>query len=212
MEHRLIRIDNLTRPSHFYLTKDDRCYYVMEYTSGQDYRFSKGNSLIKNLKKTLDLKDSPQWRYKGQAIREIGDILGEILPEDSLRGYTIVPVPPSKCKDDPLHDDRLIQVLQRMTNGYEADIREIIYLDESIEASHDRQDRPTPAELERLYKINDRLCRPRPQKIIVFDDMITAGAHFRACKNMLQKKFPDTEIIGVFFTRRTFLSDYEEEE
>jgi hypothetical protein len=212
MDYRLIRIDDLTRPKHYYLTEDDRCFYVMEYTSGQDYRFSQANSLIKNFKMTLDRKDTAEWKYKGRAIREIGDILREIFSTESLEGYTIVPVPPSKSKDDPLHDDRLIQVLLRMTRDYEADIREIIYLDESIEASHERDDRPSPDELEALYQIDESECDPAPKKIIIFDDMITAGSHFKACKTILQARFPKAKIIGVFFTRRTFLSSDDEME
>jgi predicted amidophosphoribosyltransferase len=182
----------------------------MEYTSGQDYRFSKANSLIKNLKKTLDRKGSPEWAHKGRAIREIASIFSEILPEESLEGYTIVPVPPSKCKSDSLHDDRLIQILKLMTAGFKADVREILYLEESIEASHDTDDRPSPDDLEEVYKVKKSLCKPPPEKIIIFDDMITAGAHFRACKNILQRLFPEAKIIGVFFTRRKFFSDEDE--
>lgn len=210
MPNRLIQIDELNRSAHYYLNEDDECYYVMEYTSGRDYQYSDTNSLIKNFKKGLDRKDQGDFRYKELAIRRLLFIFREILTREALKGITIVPMPSSKSKDDPLYDNRVVQLLNRLTSDFGADIREILYLDESIEASHERQDRPSPDELEELFLIDESLCKKVPKKIMIFDDMVTAGAHFRAAKNILQAKFPKAEIIGVFIARRVLPQDEQE--
>lgn len=210
MPNRLIQIDELNRSAHHYLNEDDECYYVMEYTSGRDYQYSDTNSLIKNFKKGLDRKDQGDFKYKEVAIRRLLFIFREILTREALKGITIVPMPSSKSKDDPLYDNRVVQLLNRLTSDFGADIREILYLEESIEASHERQDRPSPDELEELFLIDESLCKKVPKKIMIFDDMVTAGAHFRAAKNILQAKFPKAEIIGVFIARRVLPQDEQE--
>lgn len=210
MPNRLIQIDELNRSAHYYLNEDDECYYVMEYTSGRDYQYSDTNSLIKNFKKGLDRKDQGDFRYKELAIRRLLFIFREILTKEALKGITIVPMPSSKSKDDPLYDNRVVQLLNRLTSDFGADIREILYLDESIEASHEREDRPSPDELEELFLVDESLCKKVPKKIMIFDDMVTAGAHFRAAKNILKARFPKAEIIGVFIARRVLPQDEQE--
>ena len=38
--------------------------------------------------------------------------------------------------------------------------------------------------------------------MIVVDDVLTAGTHFRAAKSILGARFSDTRIIGLFIARR----------
>lgn len=51
---RLTKIDDLTRPDHFYLTPEDACYFLGEYTARKGYAFSPTNQLVLNFKKSLD--------------------------------------------------------------------------------------------------------------------------------------------------------------
>ena len=37
---RFTEIDELTRPDHSWLTDDDRCYFLGEYTARQGYSYS----------------------------------------------------------------------------------------------------------------------------------------------------------------------------
>jgi hypothetical protein len=48
---RLSKVDDLTRPDHSYLTPDDVCYYLGDYTARGGFKFSAINNLISNLKK-----------------------------------------------------------------------------------------------------------------------------------------------------------------
>lgn len=68
---RLTEIDELTRPDHSWLTADDRCYFLGEYTARQGYAYSPTNSLILNFKKPLDRQDRPEWRYSARRLRSV---------------------------------------------------------------------------------------------------------------------------------------------
>ena len=59
---------------------------------------------------------------------------GRRLPPCAWQGappLTLVPVPPSRARDDPLYDDRMTRMLQAIWTGQQADIRELIVQTES---------------------------------------------------------------------------------
>ena len=64
---RFTKVDDLTRQDHYYLTGDDDCYFIGEYTARKGYAHSTINQLILNFKKPMDRRGKPEWRYKGQA-------------------------------------------------------------------------------------------------------------------------------------------------
>ena len=108
---RLTKIDDLTRPDHSYLTAADDCYFLGEYTARKGYAFSATNQLVLNFKKAMDKRGTAQWRYKEQAIGEAAAAFRTALNDDWLNVATLVPIPPSKAKGDPLYDDRLVRML-----------------------------------------------------------------------------------------------------
>src|SRR5689334_1167855 len=108
---RLQVIDDLTRIDHSHLDADDACIYYGEYTSYEGYQYSPTNDLINNLKKEMKYRDRPNvWQYKAGAIRRCANIFRSLLKLDALGGTTLVPIPPSKSRDDAEYDDRMIQV------------------------------------------------------------------------------------------------------
>jgi predicted amidophosphoribosyltransferase len=52
------------------------------------------------------------------------------------------------------------------------------------------------------YIIDEQLVTPPPQTILVIDDVLTTGCHFKAMKQVLLNRFPNTAIIGMFIARR----------
>lgn len=84
MEYLLTKIDELTRDLHPYLDAEDECYYVMEFTSGEGYKYSQANDLIINLKKKMDKKKLAEWKYKGWAISKSSEILRSIFTKKDL--------------------------------------------------------------------------------------------------------------------------------
>jgi hypothetical protein len=202
MAYKLIQIDRLTRGDHSYLTPIDRCHHIMVYHPRKGYAYGEENDILQNFKKPMDRKGNPEWWYKGWAINKIAEILRNIVTAESLDGWTVVPIPPSKVKTDPLYDDRVQQVLAKFSRGYGSDIRELLYLTENYQSSHETDERLKPKDFENLYKVDMSLRNPKPKKILLFDDMITAGSHYVGCKNLLAAKFPEASISGLFIFRR----------
>ena len=211
---RFTLVDDLTRPDHPYLTVSDRCYFLGEYTARQGYSYSATNSLILNIKKSVERRNRPDWRYKERAIRQTAEAFRRNLNPEALDRLTFVPVPPSKARDDPLHDDRLTRMLRAIPSEPPLDVRELIVQIRSTEAAHGLDVRPGPQEIASLYRIDDNESDPTPQRIAVVDDMLTTGAHYRAAHSVLSARFPAARVIGLFIARRVpdsaDVSDFDE--
>jgi hypothetical protein len=197
-------IDDLLRPLYPHLTAADQCYFLREYTAGRGYAGSATNRLILNLKKPPDRREKPEWRYKERAIKQVAREFRASVNLSALRRVTLVPMPPSKRKDDPLYDDRMLQVLRAMDEEHVLDIRELLRISASTPAAHTTTARPTIDHLIANLGINDDVVHPPPASIALIDDVITTGAHFVAAKAVLTARFPGVPIRGLFIARRVF--------
>lgn len=197
-------IDDSNRRDHSRLLHDDQCYYLYEYTSGQNWSFGDTNKLISNLKKKPSLKGTSQYKYKGQAIDRCAREIRDALIPEWLASATMVPVPGSKVPGHPDYDDRLEQICRGL--GQHVDVRKLVSQTISTEAAHEVQagNRVTVEELLAVYQIDESLAVPTPQHIGVLDDVLTAGTHFRAMKTILGRRFPGVPVSGFFIARRVF--------
>ena len=124
------------------------------------------------------------------------------MADGDLDQLTFVPVPPSRARGDPLYDDRLVRMLRAIRPAPPLDVRELVVQTASMIPAHERDDRPDPRAVEALYRIDGPLlegCRPT---IVVVDDMLTTGAHFRAAKSVIVQALPEATVIGLFLVRR----------
>jgi predicted amidophosphoribosyltransferase len=163
---------------------------------------SETNQIIQNLKKTPDRRGRQEWFYKERDIKQAASELRAALNPAWLRTATIVPVPPHVVKGDPMHDDRVLQIANLLGAGLTIDVREIVVQIATIDPSHQSASRPRPSELRANYRIDETCCEPAPTAIGIVDDMLTAGAHFRAIKDMLSGRFPTASVVGIFYARR----------
>ncbi|RFM34465.1 hypothetical protein [Chitinophaga silvisoli] len=197
---KLQRIEQKNLRDHYYLNGHDDCYYLLEYMPGEDFDYSEANQLIPNFKKK---RGASGWKYKGQAISKVAEYLEDAIDDLDLAGCTLVPIPPSKIKTNPQYDDRMTQVLNRLNSEGNLDVREIINAIEDRDASHLSGDhRPKLDDLVENYELDLEECEELKSTVVLFDDLITAGAHFKACKQVIQDAFPDIKVIGVFIARR----------
>lgn len=198
----LTRVDSLILGDHYYLTADDECYFLREYTARGGFDASETNQIIQNIKKSPERRGRPEWFYKERDLQQAAAELRAALNPAWLRSATIVPVPPHVVKGDPLHDDRVLQIATLMGAGAKTDVRELIVQIATIDSSHQSASRPKPHELRAHYRVDETLCAPAPTTIGVLDDILTAGAHFRASKDILVERFPGVPVVGVFYARR----------
>ena len=213
MSLRFTKIDELLIGDHSYLHPEDTCYFVWEYTARKGFSHSQGNDIILNLKKGMDKKGLPGWHYKEETIRYVGVVFRKLIKEDWLKSATLVPIPPSVVKDDPMYDNRVGRILQEMGQGLELDIREIVLLKDSVKPHHSyekEEKRPGPEQLRAMLQIEEGFCEPTPSAIGVFDDVLTTGGHFKALQSLLQERFPSVPVCGFFVARRVPESDFEE--
>ena len=195
------KIDDLLRNDHWYLTADDHCFFLGEYTARKGYSYSTTNNVILNFKKSVDRKGRSEWRYKEAAIRDVASAFRSALGND-IDNFTFVPTPPSKARHHELYDDRLSQMLRQMRPRPMVDIRDMVVQESSGEPSHLTESRPKPDDIADLYTIDTTLVAPTRKWIAVVDDVLTTGAHFKAMQAVLNQHFPDIIIIGLFVARR----------
>lgn len=205
---KLNRIDCLNIENHKDLDKTDECFYWCEYTAQKKYNFSEANQLIVNLKKCVSHKSEIQYSYKTKAIKTCASYFQKI----NWSSYSIIPIPPSKKRTDPLYDDRLIKILdsanELLEPKYRFDIKDIIIQNESYEPSHKLSKRPTFEELKQRYQIENVNLNQFREKIFIFDDVLTMGSHFKAIKSLLHEKYPSKKICGLFIARSINATDF----
>lgn len=212
MDEKLRFVDELARDLHSFVRPTDYCYYLLEYTKvpegTKSWDLGPTNNLIANFKKKPDRRGLPEWRYKEQAIRDVGARLRRAVDATFPTFFqvaTLVPIPGSKCKSDPEHDPRMLEALQVMCAGVPgADLRELLVQTRSLPRAHESEVRPTINDIAACCAVNETVAAPEPQVIVLFDDVLTSGAHYRAAHQVLGRRFPEARVVGIFIARRVF--------
>ena len=198
-------IDASNRADHPRLEQDDKCLFLFEYTSRRNYSFSETNGLINNLKKKPSrFRGTSSWKYKTSAIQSCSLHMRQALSPVWLATATLVPVPSSKALDHPDYDDRVEQICRNI--GPAVDVRALVRQTISMDAAHEAATgpRPTVSELVAHYEIVEALAHQRPTTVGIVDDVLTAGTHFKAMQRVIQMRFPEADIFGLFVARRIF--------
>jgi predicted amidophosphoribosyltransferase len=206
---KLTRIDESNIGDHSLLTSADEVYFWREYTSHRNYSFGPGNDLISNLKKKPSTANIYERKHKVRVIRECSAFFAQAIDAYWLDHATFVPIPGSKAVGHPDYDDRMSQIFRGIRAAPPIDVREIVLQQTSIIAAHEAGAgaRPTVQELIQNYAINESKCQPVPELIGIVDDVLTAGAHYRATHKVLSDRFPGVRIAGLFVARRVFPPD-----
>lgn len=177
------------------ITKDDNCYYFMEKES-EGYTKSSANNLINNFKKPVDRRGRPEWTYKENAIKVFIDDLCII---NFVKPYTIIPAPTSKPRGHQDWDNRLDEV----TKGLGERNSHL-----NIEKALDTSEVLTPAHLNGSRDIDfiksktvwNGITNLESDTVILIDDVLTTGAHFKAWKEFIMENDPRVKnVIGLFW-------------
>ncbi|NOX95071.1 MAG: hypothetical protein GXP04_08230 [Alphaproteobacteria bacterium] len=196
---RLQQIDELTRSDHHFISDQDDCYFLGEYTARRDWSFSPTNSAIKNFK-ILPTAPSKRQHWKKKAIIAFAGALNRIIGKAGCEDWTFVPVPSSKLPEHPDYDSRLLVTLFKAFKLFDPDIRQIVKQNGNRVSQHvDVNTVRSPDNFD--YYIDETLSEPAPERITIFDDMITSGASYIAMKRILSSRFPNAEIRGLFLSR-----------
>lgn len=221
MPERLQLVGELERQDHFHLPENAQSFFWGEYTpyehtQGKKWNFSPTNQLIANFKKKMDRRGFPDWQYKVQAIQRVARKFAASWKWSELHEnhrVTLVPVPPSKSRQDANFDPRMMDMLLQMADmvNLPLDIRDCLSFSGQYGASHESVARPTPDDLYADLSFDERfLGSASPGPIFIFDDMLTTGAHFVAVARKLGDVFPGVPVVGQFIARRVVPNPFDD--
>ena len=200
--------DGETQP-HPHIKNTDTCYYAREYKTG-DKNF-KPNQLIYDFKRSLqsfpkgesisDLRDKEEVlknnTKRKKAIEQISKEIAELFKSDGI--YTITAMPSSKIKTDLEYDNRFEDLFEELLK-----LRPYLEIEESVENKKTIQDTkrggsryPDSIKANYIWKG----WRNSPEEIIIIDDVLTTGTHFRAISDFLEDNGYRGEIVGLFLAR-----------
>lgn len=210
----IIKLDEIEISQHLDLDSSDNCYYWRKYTTKKDFSYGDTNQLIKNFR--IPVTATHRLSHKKNAIEKIANEFVEIVTKDSIyQDYTFIPIPTSKGRNNPEYDDRLLKVLNRISElkKIKMDIRELIIQPTATQQAHTRpsKNRLSIKELCEIFIIQNNLLNPPPKKIIIFDDVLTKGSHFKAMQKTLRINYPTVPILGLFIARSTYPNPSDEE-
>ena len=207
LPERLTSIDETNREHHAFLEQGDRCFFFGEYFAYKGYQGGGTNQLIFNFKckPSVAATNPGRRRYKEQAIEFVAAGLRRAMTEADAESMTWVPVPPSKVAGHADYDDRLMRTLAKAFSGYNVDVRSLLRQSMSTEADHNSGSRLTPDALHALMELDIAQLNALPvgQAIVLFDDVLTTGKHFKCCERRLREVVPaNVSVLGVFIARR----------
>ena len=118
-----------------------------------------------------------------------------------------LPIPCSKPANRVEFDDRLVRVLRRAF-GQQLVLLDGIRQDAARTAAHNTtEDRPSPRQLVDGWSVVGKQLPLAVDTVVIFDDVITRGASFKAAQSIIRKEYPDVAIKGVFLARSVHATD-----
>ena len=206
---RLTWIDETNRGQHAFLQEGDQCLY---FGVSRSRRFPEQpyKSADIQLQEAADEMSAGRTSALPQGTRSSRYWRGHTraISREPAERLTWVPVPTSKVVGDPDYDDRLIRALGIAFDGYDTDVRSLLRQTESTEPDHAaRGQRLTRDELLGILEVDQPVLDRSPlrQKIVLFDDVLVSGKHFKCCEERLRDVVPaHVPIIGIFVARCVF--------
>ena len=190
---------------NMHICKDDQCYYWDYFLSkqaspGEDIKESskKLTSHIYNFNKPPNRKGKVEWEHRDTTILFFVEILSKIIEDDPTTG--IISVPSSKTTDDSDYDNRFEDMFHEFSKARPlVKVISPITIRGNVTPSHAGGTRE-PEEIIANYQLTKPHELLQLDKLIICDDVITTGGHFRAMSNFItgEGNFKKP-IIGLFF-------------
>lgn len=193
MSKKLLHKLDLELHPRAHIASDDLCAYFLEKES-EGYSKSDANNIIYNFKKPMDRKGKEDWKYKEKAIRQLSDMLNHIKFPKCI----LVPAATSKPRNTEDWDDRLDKCVDSVNQSEVKVVKALDVTTTQVPAhlggSRNLEDIKKATSLIDLTQYADF------DTVIILDDVLTTGAHFKAWKEMILKDNPHIKkVVGIFF-------------
>ena len=175
----LYRLDSkMLQGEHCYLDLGDECYFLDEYDN------CRGTGMKAQI---LALKRGAKF-----AILFSAQQITSALPISWACHGTFVPMPPSRGAKNAM---TLVVEQLRVR-----DVRRLLIQSQGTPCSHHGW-RPTPTQRVGLLSIDELEATPVPEFVVIVDDVLASGSHFRAASMVVRQKWPGMRVIGIFIAR-----------
>lgn len=202
-------LDPKLRSTRAHITQDDTCYYylIRDDRGWDDGPHAEANQYIINFKHDPEKfeANSAPIRYKQKAIITLAKCVVTFFDaqEDALahKKVYIVPIPTSKPRSSQGYDTRLDALCEIV----EKNVPWVSYLPlldtkRDIGKSHKQAGSRNPIVLAQNMACGEIPSSDEERCVVLVDDVLTTGAHYAACKQVIQSKFPNVVIIGLFLS------------
>ena len=192
MNYKLHKLD-IQIHNRQHISRDDVCAYLLEKES-EGYSASDANNLIYNFKKPVNRKGLPDWRYKDIAINTISEMVNNIAFPNCI----IVPAPTSNPRYSANWDSRIDQVVDSIVTEA-ITVEKILDVNSSVTPAHlgGSRDIDSIKAQTICYELKNTAM---VDTIIIVDDVLTTGAHFKAWKELILETYPSIKkVYGLFF-------------
>lgn len=186
-----------------YLEEKDRCFYLVDYIARGGLEPT-GNQFVANFKKDLKYKDKPEvWQYRVRAVKKFAECIHNFIQNRKMVKPVIIPLPTSKPRSSTNFNDRLdatIRQLKIINPHYDTRLC-LDRLSEQAPVSCGGA-RDIDSIIQTSY-IADEKPIASDSQVILIDDVLTTGAHFKAYKRMVMEhyKIGFDNIIGLFIAK-----------
>lgn len=204
---RITRIDNR---NHRHLDNNDICLFLhtME-THGYDEmdRWSDTYRTIHDFKANpVKARESRAYMKRKQRAMEriAADLISFFTSRDRLpeMRFLLIPAVTSKPEGHPEHDDRLLKVCRSIAESTSSvTCADILSVDGELASSHSSAGTRHPADLLPHIAVDSTFPIDGHDVLIVFDDVITTGGHFKACKQAILQAYGNVDVAGIFWAR-----------
>lgn len=203
------RISRVNSFNHRELDGEDICLFLHTretHQYGEIDQWSYAYQTIENFKiSPVALQNNPaRRRYKEQAVQTITNDLTMLFRDANPRArFLLVPAVTSKSRTDPNYDDRLIKVCSTVASRFpNVDSYELLSISRTIASAHPGAGTRNVNALFSNIVVDTSIAIRDYASVLIFDDVISSGAHFKACKLAIQRAYGNDVLIeGVFWAR-----------
>ncbi|MEH6501702.1 hypothetical protein [Halopseudomonas aestusnigri] len=206
-----MRLTKVEPADAWHLDDTDECMYFGEYTSGGGFGASRTNQQILNLKKKPTAPQA-ELNWKDRAVSYWASMFASGLNwEVCATQATFVPIPGSKPVGHPEYDDRLERILSQVRQGQPAmDVRCVLRQIGERRSQHEGE-RMSPDRLKAQLMVDQAQIQvPLRPTVIVFDDVITKGASFKAAKELLLPLPGVQQVLGLFLAKTVWANPFDD--
>jgi predicted amidophosphoribosyltransferase len=185
----------------FFLNEGEtETYYLMDYQRGSP-NFEEappGNTAVQNLKKKPTERGKPDYKYKAEEIKSFACKILKIVVKDKEKTI-FCSMPTSNPRHDSEYDSRLDDIVDTIgKSGFRAENN--LKTKKKTDPLHQKRGVRDPEQIKKNTEFT-RFHEPVPSTIFLVDDVITSGAHYKACNELIKAQYPKAKIVGLFLAK-----------